>query len=93
MVKLVDGDTFYVDWNQTNTRSRRKLGYCLLILRVESIPQGSGSNLVCRLGISLDRLQNGPCNSGCLSLPRDRHQRTLGLLQAEDANVNLLLIS
>ena len=40
-----------------------------------------------------DRLQNRPLQLWVSPrFPRDRYQRTLSLLQAEDANINLLLI-
>ena len=69
MVKVVDGDTFYVDWNRNKyTKSEEKIPYCLLILQSCILPtRGRIYNLVCRLGIfSKIDCKTGPCNSGCL---------------------------
>ena len=96
MVKVVDGDTFYVDWNRNKyTESEEKIR--LLFVDTPELNQShKGQDLEFGLparDFLKDRLQNGPLQLWVSPrFPRDRHQRTLGLLQAEDANVNLLLI-
>ena len=96
MVKVVDGDTFYVDWNRNKyTESEEKIR--LLFVDTPELNQShKGQDLEFGLparDFLKDRLQNGPLQLWVSPrFPRDRHQRTLGLLQAENANVNLLLI-
>ncbi len=96
MVKVVDGDTFYADWNRNNyTESEEKIR--LLFVDTPELNQShKGQDLEFGLparDFLQDRLQNGPLQLWVSPrFPRDRYQRTLGLLQAEDANVNLLLI-
>jgi len=96
MVKVVDGGTFYADWNRNNyTESEEKIR--LLFVDTPELNQAhKGQDLEFGLparDFLKDRLQSGPLQLWVSPrFPRDRHQRTLGLLQAEDANVNLLLI-
>lgn len=96
MVKVVDGDTFYVDWNRNKyTESEEKIR--LLFVDTPELNQShKGQDL--QFGLPTrdflkGRLQNGPLQLWVSPrFPRDRYQWTLGLLQAEGANVNLLLI-
>ena len=96
MVRVVDGDTFYVDWTRNNyTESEEKIQ--LLFVNTLELSQSHKSQDL-QFGLSArnflkGRLQNRPLQLWVSpQFPRDLYQQTLGLLQAEDAKLNLLLI-
>ena len=83
MVKVVDGDTFYIDWNRNKyTESEEKIR--LLFVDTSELNQShKGQDLEFGLparDFLKDRLQNGPLQLWVSPrFPRDRHQRTLGI--------------
>ena len=96
MVKVVDGDTFYVDWNRNKYMESEEKIRLLFVDTPELNQSHKGQDL--QFGLPArdflkDRMQNGPLQIWVSPrFPRDRYQWTLVLLQAEGANVNLLLI-
>lgn len=95
-VQVIDGDTFYVDWNRNGyTESYEKIR--LLFVDTPELQEShKGQDLEFGLPAKeflAERLKSGPLKLWVSpSFAQDRYQRTLGVVQAETANVNLLLI-
>ena len=96
MVRVVDGDTFYVNWTRNNyTGSEEKIQ--LLFVNTLELSQSYKSQGL-QFGLSARNFLKGWLQNRPLQLwvspqfPRDLYKQTLGLLQAEDTELNLLFI-